>query len=110
MENKRSEFKKLLEETVIPEVMSYEVTKHCASLIRGRVGYISTATEGVDKSPLAQNINPQTLAIRGILFDHGRGMTALMYQCIVVFLLFSCSVAKIEIPLYVDNIKKGINK
>ena len=24
MENKRSEFKKLLEETVIPEVMSYE--------------------------------------------------------------------------------------
>jgi hypothetical protein len=37
-------------------------------------------------------------------------MTALMYQCIAVFLLFSCSVAKIEIPLYVDNIKKGINK
>ena len=37
-------------------------------------------------------------------------MTALMYQCIVVFLLFSCSVAKIEIPLYVDNIKKGIKR
>jgi hypothetical protein len=32
MENKRSEFKKLLEETVIPEVMPYEVTKHRAIL------------------------------------------------------------------------------
>ena len=29
MENKRSEFKKLLEETVIPEVMSYKKEKLC---------------------------------------------------------------------------------
>lgn len=46
----------------------------------------------------------------GFYLTMAEDMTALIYQCIVVFLLFSCSVAKIEIPLYVDNIKKGINK
>ena len=41
----------------------------------------------------------------GFYVTMAEDMTALMYQCIVVFLLFSCSLCKNEIPLYMENNK-----